>query len=644
MKKLVAICLFLMTFISAQAQLDEYRTTDKKAIKYFEKAISYLNYDQFELCQLNLESALERDPNFLDAQVLLGQVLFEQREYEEAKEWYRKTAEADPAFYPPVHFFLGNLELSVGNYAEAKRHLENYLKYPTRNQGEAEMAKLGIAHSVFGMTAMENPVDFNPINLGRNVNSEYSEYFPALTADESMLLFTRRLPEPRSPLGANEDFFFCEKRNGEWLPAYNPGPPINSANNEGAPTLSPDGQFIIFTTCELYGEYGPGRRGFGSCDLFIAKRIGKGWSKPMNMGRTINSRAWETQPSFASDGKTLYFIRGKSGGQNADIYTSSLEEEGWSQAVPLSSVINSDQAEESVFIHPDNQTLYFSSRGHTGMGGLDIFLSRKDENGEWTTPVNLGYPINTFKDENSFHVSASGKTGLIGSNREGGFGDIDLYSFELPEEIRPQEVTFLKGQITDAKTGKPLEARFELIDLETNETITKSYSDKSNGRYLVCIPVNRSYALNANHKGYLFHSENFELKGIENVKNYEKNIALQPIEAGRSVVLKNVFFDTDKFDLKSSSKSELARLVQLLKESPELRIEIGGHTDSKGDAGANQLLSENRSKAVFEYLIAQGIAADRLSYVGYGQMSPIATNDTESGRAQNRRTEFKVME
>ncbi len=645
MKNILTISLLLLVFLSAQAQIGEYRTKDKKAIKLFEEAINYTRYDQFELCQLKLEAALERDPNFLDAQVMLGEIHMAQGNYPDAKTWLRKAIDTDPAFYPNALFMVANLELAEGNYEEAKASFERFMPYPTRSPKEKELARRGIENCTFAIEAMKHPVDFNPVNLGENVNSEHAEYFPALTADESMLLMTRRLPEPRSPVGANEDFFFSEKKDGEWMPAYNPGKPINSQNNEGAPTLSPDGKFIIFTTCALYGEYGPGRQGYGSCDLFIAKRIGKGWSKPRNMGRTINSPMWETQPSFASDGKTLYFIRGNPRQRNsADIYTSSLVDGKWTQATPLSDVINSDQPEESVFIHPDNQTLYFSSRGHTGMGGLDIFLSRKDENGEWTKPVNLGYPINTFRDENSFHVSASGAIGLIGSNRAGGYGELDLYSFELPEQIRPQPVTFLRGRITDAKTGQPLEARFELIDLETNETVTKSYSDEANGSYLVCIPVDKSYGLNANHPGYLFHSENFELKGVENITHYEKNIELQPIEPGRTVVLKNVFFDSDKFDLKPASLAELDRLVKLLEETNGLRIEISGHTDSQGSAGANQILSENRAKAVYDYLVTQGIAADRLMYAGYGQMSPIATNDTEEGRAQNRRTEFKVLE
>lgn len=641
------LLLVIFVFSSFLIQSQDYRTENNKAIKLYQEAQNYLRYEQFELSQLKLEAALGKDENFLDAQVLLAQILIQLGKTDTAKTLMKRTVETDPDFYPEIFFTLGSLELGDGNYDDAKKYLSKFLEYPSNYERQKYLAKLNIESCDFAIEAMKNPVEFNPENMGPNVNSEFPEYFPAVTADERMLLMTRRLPEQRSPTGANEEFYFSEKKDDVWSKSYNPGPPINSPNNEGAPTLSPDGKYIIFTVCELYGQYGPNRQGLGSCDLFISERIGKGWSNPMNMGKSINSQHWETQPSFASDGRTLYFIRGKRtrmGPSDPDIYTSVLEDGKWTMATPLSEVINSPEAEESVFIHPDNQTLYFSSRGHVGMGGMDIYMSRKDENGEWTKPVNLGYPINTSKDENSFHVTANGERALFASEREGGYGDLDLYSFELPEHLRPQPVTYLKGRITDAKTGRALEARFELIDLETDEVVVKSYSDQSTGEYLVCLPVNKSYGLSASKKGYLFHSENFELKEVENITHYEKNIKLQPLEAGRSVVLRNVFFDTDKYDLKPESKTELRRLSQLMLDNPKMRIEISGHTDSQGNAQDNQVLSQNRAKAVYTYLIETGIEAERLEYVGHGQEQPIATNDTEAGRAQNRRTEFKVVE
>ena len=518
------------------------------------------------------------------------------------------------------------------------------------NLGKPQLRRaceLGLANCQFAQKAMANPVDFDPKNLGVNVNSETDEYFPALTADESRLLFTRLLTNADNIDGLDEDFYIAEKKNGQWDMAYNPGRPINSPFREGAPTLSPDGKYIIFTACELYGSYGPGKKGYGSCDLFISVRAGDRWSAPQNMGRTINSPHWETQPSFASDGRTLYFIRGKrtrQGVGNSDIYFSELKDGVWTKAAPLPSVINTPEAEESVFIHPDNKTLYFSSRGHVGMGDMDIYVSRKEEDGSWGKPVNLGYPINTHGQENSFHVSASGTYALIASDREGGYGGLDLYSFDLPEHVRPNRVTYLKGKITDAATGKPLEAKFELIDLVTGDTVVNSYSDKNDGSYLVVLPASASYALLADRNGYLYHSENFELELEENKTHYTKNIELQPITAGSRVVLKNVFFDTDKFDLKPASKTELNKLAGIMKSNASMRIEISGHTDNQGNPTANQVLSENRAKAVYNYLVNEGIDSGRMSFKGYGQDQPIATNDTDEGRQQNRRTEFTVVE
>ncbi|MBT3647727.1 MAG: OmpA family protein [Betaproteobacteria bacterium] len=644
MRALIVTLLSLVSFVGFS---QDYRTEDKRAIKYYQEAMNALQYGNYEIAEVSLEKALARDDNFLDAKFDIAQLyLFTERQAK-AKSHLVSIFKTDPAFEPVVGFTLGTMEIGKGKYELAEWYFRKTLDIEIDNPKLEKAIRLGLANCLFAKEAVANPVEFNPQNLGGNVNSKTDEYFPALTADESRLLFTRLLSSRESPDGKDEDFFFCNKSGDEWGKAYNPGPPINTPFKEGAPTLSPDGKYIIFTACELYGTYSPGKKGFGSCDLFISVRNGERWSKPMNMGRTINSPHWETQPSFASDGKTLYFIRGKrtkKGVTNSDIYMSELVNGRWSKAMPLPDNINSGESEESVFIHPDNQTLYFSSRGHVGMGDMDIYLSRRKEDGTWGDPINLGYPINTQGQENSFHVSASGNYGLIASDREGGFGGLDLYSFELPEHVRPNRVTYLKGKITDAKTGQTLEAKFELIDLASGDTVVESYSDKKDGSYLVVLPASKRYALIADKDGYLYHSENFELDLKENKTHYTKNIKMQPIEAGSKVVLKNVFFDTDKFDLKPESLTELNKLSRLMQSNASIKIEVSGHTDNQGNATANQVLSENRAKAVVEFLIRNGIEESRLAFAGYGQNQPIATNDTDEGRQLNRRTEFMVIE
>jgi outer membrane protein OmpA-like peptidoglycan-associated protein len=444
-----------------------------------------------------------------------------------------------------------------------------------------------------------------------------------------------------------EDFYVTHK-DENWSKAEPVREINNPAMNEGAPSLSPDGQLLIYTACaDMTGSYGEGKRGLGSCDLFYAWREGNRWGKAKNMGPSINSSHWETQPSFSSDGKTLYFIRGlKKGHQvkNQDIWMSQIDASGgWTKAVRLGELINTPQDESSVLIHPDGQSLYFTSDGHPGMGGEDIFLSRKDKEGNWGKPINLGYPINTHKDENSITVTADGRMALFASDREGGYGALDLYQFELPAEFRPVRVNYMQGTVTDKETGKPLGSRFELIDLETGELVIESYSNQVDGKFLVSLPEGKDYALNVSRKNYLFHSENFAMKEGTEKEPFEMEVKLSPIKAGESVVLRNVFFDTDSYVLKDESKSELDELFTFLQRNYKLKIEVSGHTDDRGGEALNMTLSQNRAKAVAAFLTEKGVPAERIIAKGYGSSAPISSNDTEEGRAQNRRTEFRVL-
>ncbi|MGB0425028.1 MAG: OmpA family protein, partial [Flavobacteriales bacterium] len=315
----------------------------------------------------------------------------------------------------------------------------------------------------------------------------------------------------------------------------------------------------------------------------------------------------------------------------------------WSTPAKIPGFVNTEMEEESVMIHPDGETLYFASNGHPGMGGMDLFVSRKQKDGQWGTPMNLGYPINTGGDENSILVTSEGDVALFASDRPGGFGDLDLYSFDLPANVMASSVTYVKGTVLDATSFRRLEAKFELIDLATGELVVESYSNPGDGSFLVCLPPNREYVLNVTKPGYLFYSDSFKLKSKGNNEPYELEVLLQKIKDGSSIVLKNVFFDTDKFDLRSESKIELNKVVDFMVLNPTVVIEIGGHTDDVGSNETNLILSENRAKSVVAYLASQGISQDRLSAKGYGESVPKASNDSEIGRAQNRRTEFKVL-
>ncbi|MCO6501115.1 MAG: PD40 domain-containing protein [Vicingus serpentipes] len=641
----IIILLFISISSSSLAQ-QKLSSENKKAIKFYTQGKEYYDARKNELAEVNFLSAIEKDPNFIEAELLLAYVYTEQGEYKKAIEHYNRCIIINPDFFPEMYPSIAMMQLKYGDYEEAKKNFEKYLSISGPPLMMKSIAEDGLRNCYFAIEAMKNPVPFNPVNMGEAINSPLPEYFPSISVDGNTFLYTRRLESKMTYTGFNEDFYVSHKTGGEWGKSFNVKP-INSLNNEGAPSLSANGRFLIFTSCEDPAEgYGRDRKGYGSCDLFYTFNVGDNWTPPKNLGPTINSKHWETQPSFSADGKTLYFIRGigRPPNKQQDIWTSELTEEGtWTEPKRLSNVINTRGVEESVYIHPDGQTLYFSSNGHPGMGGLDIFMSKKDEQGEWTTPINLGYPINTFNDENSLLVGADGKIAYFASDREGGFGGLDLYQFELPQYAQPERVNYLAGKVYDAQTKKSLGAKFQLIDLSTGKIVVESYADESSGKYLVSLPINKEYALNVSHDGYLFHSENFTLTSGTAQDPFIKDVKMNPIKEGETVILKNVFFETNKFDLKPKSKIELDKLVDFLKKNPTVAIELGGHTDNVGNSKLNQVLSDNRAKAVYDYLVEKSIAKDRLSTKGYGDTQPIASNDTEDGRAENRRTEFKVL-
>lgn len=622
-------------------------TTDSKAQKYYEEGHKCMNERKYACVEEQLGKAIKRDPNFIEAHNLLAIAYVEQMKNELAIAELKKCIELNPRFSAYNYFMLAKLHMSRGEYSDAKKAYEMYVTFPAASDENKAIAAKDIKNCEFAIHSMKNPKPFNPVNMGPKVNSAQDEYFPSITTDGSVFLFTRRL-NANNPYGFQEDFYITTKESGKWTTAKPVGSPINTSDNEGAPSITADGQLMIFAACEEYGVYGGGRQGYGRCDIFYSQRYGDKWTKPENMGPMINSRAWESQPSFSSDGKTLYFIRNTrlgDGGSGQDIFMAQLMEDGsWGPAVRLSEKINTPGREESVLIHPDNQTLYFSSDGHVGMGGLDIFMSKRQPDGEWGEPVNLGYPINTWGEENSVLVGPDGKLAYFASDREGGQGGLDLYQFELPQDVRPELITYMKGKVFDSRSKKPLEAQFELIDLKTAKTVITSNSNPGNGEFLVTLPANRDYALKVSRPGYAFYSDNFAMTGGADInKPFLKDVPLQPIDTGTIVVLKNIFFETGKFDLKDESKAELKAVIDFMTYNKNLKIELRGHTDNVGDDKSNLTLSQNRAKAVYEYLLANGIPKERLAFKGYGETMPVATNDTPEGREQNRRTEFKVI-
>ena len=627
-----------------------YTSTNKKAIKYYEESKQMFQVRKDIEAEKLVKKAIEEDPNFLEAHSAYGQLLLSKNRIKEAITIYEKAVQINPKIFVENHYYLGVSYLNEAQYEKAIPCLETIIKTERINPTIKEEAARYLKNAKFGADAIKHPQTFKPINVGAGINTAEFEYFPALTADGNTFLFTRNIREGEGVTAPRqEDFYVSKKVNGVWQTA-NPITSVNTLGNEGAPSLSADGEIMFFASCmEMTGDYGSSdRKGYGSCDIFYAQKINGKWTKPHNAGPMINTRNWETQPSFSSDGKTLYFIRGIAGRgdiQNPDVYSSTIGEDGkFSEPIKLSDNINTPLGEESVFIHPDNQTLYFSSEGHPGMGRLDIFMSKRQADGSWGKAINLGYPINTVAEENSLLVDANGKLAYFASEREGGFGGLDIYQFELPESVRPEKITYVKGLTYNAKTKVPVDASFELIDLETQQSVTSAYSNSA-GEFLVTLTSNHNYLVNVSKPGFLFYSDNFSLKDkvADYNKPYQLQIPLQPIDTG-IIELKNIFFDVNKADLKAESKAELQKIIAFLKANPTLKVEFSGHTDNSGDKVFNKTLSNNRAKAIYDYVIEKGpIPAANLSYKGYGDTKPKAPNDSPENKAKNRRTELKVL-
>lgn len=661
MMKRALVTLFLILPLLQFAQT-RYSITKKKAITAYEEALSQFTFYTPDKIDQLLVRALKIEPDFKEAHILRGQNFFRMGNIAAAESELEVVVNEDPDFFSYAVLLLGEAELIQQKYDEAEEHVDTYLRTAAPGSENYKRAKQMLKNIQFAQDAILNPVPFDPINLGPNINTATEEYYPCLTTDDQTMYFTRLVKDdPQFQGKTHEDFFTTSRksRNDKWAPSKNMGYKINTSYNEGAPSISADGKILFYTACEMWGDldYGANRKGYGSCDMFYAVNEGGKWSKPVNMGAAVNTRAWETQPSFSSDGQNLYFVRGfRRGGreiQGIDIWKTTLTDFNcllarktncFTKAEKLGEQINTDGNEVSVLIHPDGKTLYFSSTGHPGMGGEDLYLSRMDEFGNWGPAENLGYPINSPKDENSLMVTANGKVAYFASDREGGFGGLDLYQFELPKNIRPTPVTYFRGKVYDKETGKPLAADFRLVDISNNREVVKSQSDRVDGSFMVSIPGQKNYALSVVKPGYLFYSESFFLENSDDPeKPFEKEVPLIPIKKGEKVVLKNIFFASGKSDLASESYAELDKLFLFLNNNPTMSIEIGGHTDNVGSDEDNLVLSDDRARVVKEYLINKGIADTRLQSKGYGETEPIESNETEAGRAENRRTEFKVL-
>jgi outer membrane protein OmpA-like peptidoglycan-associated protein/Tfp pilus assembly protein PilF len=642
--------LFFSSNISCQNYVNK-KTATGKVKRLYDRAIQYNRGGHFDKAVKDFQSAIKLDPTFIDAHYQLAAAYFGRKKYDEAIKGLQKVIEIDATYKPQAYYYLGLISWEKDDYENATTYFENYLNSNARKSSRLRpKASSYLASSQFAAKAIKNKVPFDPQPLAKTINTDFPEYLPSITADGETLVFTRRIR-------GNEDVFISKKKDSIW---QSPQPiiDINTEANEGSQYISADGKLIVFVRCS-------DRMGYGGCDLYFSEKKGAIWSKPKNIGQPINTRAWESQPSLSADGNYLYFASNRNGTLGGrDIWRSRRKADGsWSNPVNLGKTINTEADDESPFIHPDGQTLYFMSSGHPGMGGYDLFKSKRTKNSGWEVPQNLGYPINTKGNEGALFITLDGKRAYFTKDNlpEDALEKLkskkqpDIFTFELPEHLRPNPVTYVKAQVKDALTKALLEqAEVAIVDLESNEIFSTSYTD-INGSFLTCLPLGSNYALNVSKENYLFHSENFELSTESSLQEpFLLKIKLQPIpketatattEPAKSeaIILKNVFFESGSAALKSTSLAELNRLKELLENNPSIKIQINGHTDNVGEDDANLKLSEARAKAVKDHLIKEGIAQERLQSKGYGESQPIDTNDTEMGRKNNRRTEFVVQ-
>lgn len=687
MKKLIYILTLVFFTIQLSAQNVEF---DKKIFKNdkdgFKEAMKNIEAGN-ELWELGVSGgykmaveyflkANDFNPSNAKLNYKIGVCYVKSTLQEKGLDFLLKAVKLDPFVSPDINYMIGrgyhyNLKFddAIKEYTKYKNRLS-----PNDLVAKRKLIEKRIAECEMGKKLVEKPIRVFIDNAGESINSSFADYSPLITADGSMMIFTSRRAETTGGERSEQDHQYYEDiyvsyyENGGWVKSVNIGRPLNTKDNDATVGLSPDGQ-------KLFTYLGKTNGG----DILEAELNGEEWTSPSDksLKKYINTEFHEASASFSFDGKTMYFTSDKEEDNfgKHDIYISYYddEKERWGQAKNIGSVINTEYEEKGVFMHPDGRTMYFSSTGHNTMGGFDIFETSLSDDGTWSVPVNLGYPINTPGDDRFFVVEASGKKAYYASDKSGGLGEHDIYiiTFLGPEkpmiasiednliasiadpvkeaviqesiEIKTMRLTILKGTIKDALTNEPVAAEIEVVDNEKHEVISVIKSNSSTGAYLISLPSGKNYGIAVKSEGYLFHSENFNIPSATNYQEITKDILLNKMAVGSKIVLENIFFDHAKSTLRSESFPELDRLVELLNKFPSVRIEISGHTDNTGSLATNKRLSKARAEAVVNYLIKKGIGASRLEFEGYAYLQPISENNTKEGRQKNRRVEFKVL-
>lgn len=639
MRKILLI-IMILHYALGSVHCQQYSIKSKKAIKLYQEAKG-AQYPSDKIALLNL--AIDKEPLFVEAYWELSKI-YQLLDSTNAAILTLQAADQQPtAMLEETKIRLSKLYYSKGEYQLALDKLSE-INNPYYRQ---QVALLKPDYE-YAASLKANPIDFKPRNL-TYVNTIHDDYFPSITADGLMISTTVLSPKwmGDAPMQYQEDMYVSYWNGSKWSYSEPLPAPMNGYGNEGSQSFSADGRYMFFVQCT-------NRENIGSCDIWYSIRKGDKWSNPINLGEPANSRYWESNPVMSPTGDMIYFTSNRPNGLGGkDIWCVQvyIDDYGYLKTYnpqPLGKPINTDKDEFAPFIHADNHTLYFSSDGHKGLGGQDIFRSVRSDDGTWSTPENLGYPINTHGDESGFVINGLGNRAYFASDQlENNGKKLDIYEIDLPINLQPRtRMVYSPGRVYDIKTGKPLQARVEIFEGATNARHFESISDAANGSFVAFLPENSQlttrnsqliFALSAQREGYLPYTMSITSPGDSIL------VGLTRIASGNSITLNNLYFDYDSDKILPNSYAEIQRLMLFLKQNKNIKIKIVGHTDNQGSNAYNLDLSRRRAEALMNALIQKGISADRLIAEGKGSTQPITTNDTEEGRAQNRRVEVIIQ-
>lgn len=635
--------LFSLSSIFAQTSDEKILTNDKRflnANKYFQDQ----DYKSAVYLYLTADSVLPGNPylayyigtSYLNIPGEKSKSLTYLENSSKQYETYNLTANLKIPV--EVFYYLGKSFQHVYKLDEAIESFEKYIKYAgSKGKFGATVAENAIKTCQRAQELIKHPVDVKVTNMGNVLNSEYPDYSPVISADESVLIFTSRRPDGTNNVNENGEFYeniyISTKVNGEWTQPVGIGQNINTSFHEASVSLSADGQHLY-----IYKED----------DIYVCDLNGDEWSAPKKLNASVNTKYWEPSASISADNNYLYFVSDRPGGLGKrDIYRSRRLPNGlWGKAENLGYTLNTAYDEDGPFIHPDGKTLYFSSDAPVGMGGFDIYKTTyNDTTRTWSAPKNLGFPINSTDDDIFFILSTSGKHAYYSSVQPNGVGEKDLYRIDLPQtEEEEPSLVLMTGNITmEHNIQASIDVNIVVTDRATGELVGIFKPNTKTGKYLIILDPGKEYNLDFQAEDRMIFSENISTKNVKTYREIEKPIQLKGFEIGANSILRNLFFDTNKAELRPESEVELNKLFIILQQNPTMVIEIGGHTDNIGNEAFNQKLSESRAKSVADYLIGKGIGSKKIKPKGYGVLKPVATNDTEEGRQENRRIDYTIL-